>query len=125
MAGGASCGRRVLDGGVAMGGQERGQVTSDGRIRRVGQPELLESRLMCLRSVLQCDARQEPFDQQRTDLVARHLHLQPAADQARSQAGQIHGQVRRSAVAEQLFLDALTDAHQHIPLRGGQLVPVR
>ncbi len=55
-------------GGVAMCGQERGQVTRDGRVRRVGQSELLKARLMRLRPVLQGHPRQEPFDQQRRGL---------------------------------------------------------
>ncbi len=74
---------------VPMGGQERRQVARDGRVRRVGQAELLKARPPAGRPVVQADAGKKASTSTLADLLAGDFQLQAAADQPRPAPGRL------------------------------------
>lgn len=99
-----------------MGGQEGCQVASDGRVRRVGQTELLESRASADWPGVQPNLGEKTLHQQFPHFLLRDLHLQSAPDQPGAGTGQVDREAFGRIGAQEGFLDLAACADQDGPL---------
>ena len=106
----------LVQGHVAVGGQERGQVPRDGRVRGIGQAELLKPGPPLERLVLQLHLREEAVDQQLARFLAGDFELEAPADQPGAGAGHVDGEAFGPLVRKQRLLHVPAASHQHRPL---------